>query len=575
MSISAVNSGNEGKREKKKLIYLADGTVVDEFKWTKIIKSKSEIISVFEPLNLKGHQLTYEFLQESGFTHPILVTEAEGLDMAIPNITVPQVAELVGPDRIVDVLEVSTQTDRQMRLGEWAAYFTTPVEKRERILNVISLEIGESNLGKMVKRPKIVRELDWIDNVWPHHIRIHEYPRVQLYCLMGVQDSYTDFHIDFGGTSVFYHIISGEKEFYFIEPTKRNLDIYALWSTSPSQSTTFLGDLVPVCRKISLKAGQTLFIPSGWIHAVFTPQDTIVIGGNFLHCFAIESQLNIAQMEKDTNVPMRFRFPYFANMMWYAAKKYLYNLKDISFSFSTLELTSLQVLVHHLSGLASGSTNFQRLTKAERKTIRSEIPVGIKNVTLLLQNLQLALSCRRSGKRLVDDDEGWDSSVTEMEFVDSDDELEEFLPPDVAPLTDEEPESSEDDRGFESSDSDGSDSKGKKKRKEKNFNVPKKKVKLPIALLRSKGPNPPPNPNPLPKPSGRVSQTNTIILNQKANQQAVSLPINVKMQGLNSVPMLNGKPLILPKAAVTIKKTETKKKGGGLFDRMMKKMKKR
>ena len=31
--------------------------------------------------------------------------------------------------------------------------------------------------------------------------------QVQKYCLMSVKDSYTDFHVDFGGTSVWYHII--------------------------------------------------------------------------------------------------------------------------------------------------------------------------------------------------------------------------------------------------------------------------------------------------------------------------------------------------------------------------------
>ena len=30
---------------------------------------------------------------------------------------------------------------------------------------------------------------------------------MQKYCLMGVQDSYTDFHVDFGGTSVWYHVL--------------------------------------------------------------------------------------------------------------------------------------------------------------------------------------------------------------------------------------------------------------------------------------------------------------------------------------------------------------------------------
>ena len=43
------------------------------------------------------------------------------------------------------------------------------------------------------------------------------FPRVQLYCLMGTAGSYTDFHIDFGGTSVWYHIVSGEKWFFILK----------------------------------------------------------------------------------------------------------------------------------------------------------------------------------------------------------------------------------------------------------------------------------------------------------------------------------------------------------------------
>lgn len=37
------------------------------------------------------------------------------------------------------------------------------------------------------------------------------YPKVQKYCLMSVKGCYTDFHIDFGGTSVWYHILRGSK----------------------------------------------------------------------------------------------------------------------------------------------------------------------------------------------------------------------------------------------------------------------------------------------------------------------------------------------------------------------------
>lgn len=32
-------------------------------------------------------------------------------------------------------------------------------------------------------------------------------PKVQKYCLMSTQNSYTDFHVDFGGSSVWYHVL--------------------------------------------------------------------------------------------------------------------------------------------------------------------------------------------------------------------------------------------------------------------------------------------------------------------------------------------------------------------------------
>ncbi len=34
-----------------------------------------------------------------------------------------------------------------------------------------------------------------------------------------------------------------------------------------------------------LKAGDTMLIPSAWPHAVVTTEDSIVVGGNFLHGF--------------------------------------------------------------------------------------------------------------------------------------------------------------------------------------------------------------------------------------------------------------------------------------------------
>ena len=75
-----------------------------------------------------------------------------------------------------------------------------------------------------------------------------------------------------------------------------------------------------------LETGNTFMIPSGWIHAVYTPSDSLVFGGNFLHSFAIETQLRVAQVEETTRVPAKFRFPFFTEMLWYVLERYVYTL---------------------------------------------------------------------------------------------------------------------------------------------------------------------------------------------------------------------------------------------------------
>ena len=45
--------------------------------------------------------------------------------------------------------------------------------------------------------------------------------------------------------------------------------------------------------RVVLNAGETLMIPSGWIHAVFTPKPSLVFGGNFLHSLNIPMQLQV------------------------------------------------------------------------------------------------------------------------------------------------------------------------------------------------------------------------------------------------------------------------------------------
>uniref|UniRef100_G3P1W7 Histone lysine demethylase PHF8 n=1 Tax=Gasterosteus aculeatus aculeatus TaxID=481459 RepID=G3P1W7_GASAC len=273
-------------------------------------------------LKPSGAQLTVEFLEEHSFSVPVMVLRRDGLGMTLPpaSFSVSDVEHYIGSDKQIDVIDVSRQCDMKMRLGDFVEYYNSP--NREKVLNVISLEFSETRLSNLVETPKIVRKLSWVENLWPEE-SVFERPNVQKYCLMGVKDSYTDFHIDFGGTSVWYHVLRGEKIFYLISPTAANLALFERWSSSSNQNEMFFGDQVDMCYKCSLKQGNTLFIPTGWIHAVLTPVDCVAFGGNFLHSLNIDMQLRAYEIEKRLSTADLFSFPNFETVCWYVGKHLL------------------------------------------------------------------------------------------------------------------------------------------------------------------------------------------------------------------------------------------------------------
>jgi len=146
---------------------------------------------------------------------------------------------------------------------------------------------------------------------------------VQLYALMSVAGCFMDFHVDFGGSSVWYHVLSGSKVFLLVPPTKGNLMAFEEWSSSDKQASIFLADRASGCQKLELGPGDTLLLPGGWPHCVVTPEDSIVIGGNFLTGYNLSLQLDIWQMEERLKVRSKFRFPLYKQLMWHTAAHYM------------------------------------------------------------------------------------------------------------------------------------------------------------------------------------------------------------------------------------------------------------
>ncbi|XP_038868079.1 lysine-specific demethylase 2A-like [Salvelinus namaycush] len=327
--------------------YLDDGISDDEIEGKRTFdldeKLQSDRFNSNLVKHMEGKDFTFEYIQREGLRDPLIFEKKDGLGLEMPDsdFSVSDVKLFVGSRRMVDVMDVTTQKGIEMSMAQWRRYYETPPSERDKLYNVISLEFSHTKLENLVKRPASVDLIDWVDNMWPRHLKERQrdstnsiidmqYPKVQKYCLMSVQGCFTDFHVDFGGTSVWYHILRGGKVFWLIPPTPQNLELYEDWVLSGKQGDIFLGDKARDCQRIELKQGYTFMIPSGWIHAVYTPEDTLVFGGNFLHSFNIPMQLNIYNIEDRTRVPAKFRYPFYYEMCWYVLERYLYCLTNTS-----------------------------------------------------------------------------------------------------------------------------------------------------------------------------------------------------------------------------------------------------
>lgn len=356
-------------------------------------------------LRISGREITEKWMNECAMRVPFIATSAAeiGLRAPGPDTSIRTVCESLPPAHILSVIDVATQSESSAwSLAQWVSYFETPAEQRTAVCNVISLEISNSEFAKNnLLAPKFARDISW-NTLWPTEaqaavtaiktptaqqrlvagaapsaasaaavtaapatqtVPIPPPTPVQLYCLMGTAGSYTDWHADFGGSSVWYHVVRGQKLFLLVEPTADNLAVYEQWHHNGKALTTFLADrfaerdrakevaegLEPgslhTVKLFAVNAGETLFVPSGFIHSVYTPVDSLVFGGNFLHGYSIASQLCIYNLELNTNVEPRFQYPNFESIHWLAMRDWVFRLRK--------PLAQLHVSLAELHGLAT------------------------------------------------------------------------------------------------------------------------------------------------------------------------------------------------------------------------------
>ncbi|EMD34482.1 hypothetical protein CERSUDRAFT_140998 [Gelatoporia subvermispora B] len=400
------------KKTQRDYAGLHTGQDADPQRWLRMLEGKAIKGDPFR--RMRGADVGVEWLEgdDAAMREPFVVPDPEGLGMKMPprSTGVDDVAESLGRDTPVEVIDVATQSNIPgWTLGKWADYFKQEPQTRDKIRNVISLEVSGTKLADRILPPRLVREIDWVEKFWPptKKGKGQSYPKVQLYCLMGVAGAWTDWHVDFAGSSVYYHLLHGSKVFYFIRPTPANLAAYEKWSGTELQNQ-WLGDMVDEVLKVELTEGNTMFIPTGWIHAVYTPVDTLVFGGNFLHSYNVATQLKVRDIENATHVPKKFRFPLFTRLCWYAGESYVRALKAKE-EFSSRVLEGIEALADFL---VSGARTMERGSDSAKREAKEQVPGDrIKDAPALARELRWRV---RLAAGYPSDDEGRSSRKTKV-----------------------------------------------------------------------------------------------------------------------------------------------------------------
>mmetsp|Transcript_12920 Transcript_12920/g.47251 ORF Transcript_12920/g.47251 Transcript_12920/m.47251 type:complete len:884 (-) Transcript_12920:46-2697(-) len=275
-------------------------------------------------------------LRHDGLKEPLIVEASDDtrhlLGFEVPtDLSVEKLLEVLGEEHVINTMKVSTQSEGpRMTMQQFHEYWHNEEERERNLLNVVSLPLHDTKLKDKVWPPKNVRQLDLVSLVWPKGQDItHEQPNTLLYALMSPRGAYTDFHLDFGGSAVWYHMVSGRKTFVLAPPTKANLEAFEEWAGSEKQASTLYVQMATDPIRVEIGAGETMLLPGGWPHAVSTAEDSIVVGGNFLSSLQLDEQIEVWNMEERLEVQPKFRFPRYQQVCWYTAKYFTARLEQI------------------------------------------------------------------------------------------------------------------------------------------------------------------------------------------------------------------------------------------------------
>ncbi|CAP23177.2 Protein CBG01999 [Caenorhabditis briggsae] len=162
---------------------------------------------------------------------------------------------------------------------------STGICEKESVLYQVKEKISKNLDGwRKEKRRKITQQqkqdANEKINAWKN--RKDQMAAVEQFIIMSVGGAFMSLHCDMGGTWVYYHVKQGRKVFFIALGTPENLEIYTDWMAARRPQSWILKELKSELRRVEVRAGESVVLPAGCLHLVYTPEDSLVYAGNYL-----------------------------------------------------------------------------------------------------------------------------------------------------------------------------------------------------------------------------------------------------------------------------------------------------
>lgn len=373
----------EPKQENEIEYYISKGKLNDEQAWEKLVKSSIhhfdalkknsegslEFMNAFVKLEEKlfENNNTNSVIRIDGLDKEldtldkhfseedkvVVTSNIEKLEFKGKDFNLKMAREVFKKAEVLDV--INTRTGRTMKadLRLVLNVMENPnADNTDAVYNVLSLEVSNHpTLSKKIRAPTFVHRhslvLEMRDKLESQIERLQEnaatlsqadrkrlqalklkfaqfethIPHYEKYIIFSQRGAYTGLHVDLAGSAVYYYVCQGQKVIYFAPPTPENMQLYkelelskgSLWQQDP--------DVLRRFERVVVNAGEMVLIPPGYLHFVYTPVNSLVIGGNFLTLNFIRFHFMMTHFEeinrKNSNLARNQMFKNFHDFMFY------------------------------------------------------------------------------------------------------------------------------------------------------------------------------------------------------------------------------------------------------------------